>query len=77
MSRTLRALCALALAGAALGAAGFTGEPSWERVPAAVAAADQGEPSWEVGGPFAAATADDGEPSWELTTAPASEGADA
>lgn len=73
MSRTLRALCALALAGAALGAAASVGEPSWERVPVAVSVADQGEPSWEAVGPFAAA----GEPSWELTTAPASEGADA
>ncbi|MGW4032481.1 hypothetical protein ACWEFL_24745 [Streptomyces sp. NPDC004838] len=52
MSRTVRALCALALAAAALGAVAYSGEPSWEaRSVGTVTAGSQGEPSWESAAP--------------------------
>jgi hypothetical protein len=46
MSRTVRALCALAVALAAVGVLGSTGEPSWEGDSVSTVTV-AGEPSWE------------------------------
>lgn len=58
MSRTLRALCALAITAATLGAVA-SGEYSWDKPGMAVI---QGEPSWGAAPPSGAVTL--GEPSW-------------
>jgi hypothetical protein len=55
MSRTLRALCALAIAAAAALGVGALGEPTWDSSPAGALVASQGGPS--LG---------EGEPTWDV-----------
>ncbi len=62
MSRTLRALCALAIAAAALGAV-VSGEPSWGSSRADAVMAVANEPSWGTASKGALAGTL-GEPSW-------------
>lgn len=58
MTRMVRAVSAIALAVAALGAVAANGEPTWESVPAGGAVA--GEPTWEL------APQVPREPTWEI-----------
>lgn len=64
MTRMVRALGAIAVAAAALGALALAGEPSWENPPAH-SVAGPSEPSWESA-PATVVLASPGEPSWEF-----------
>ncbi len=65
MTRMVRALSAIAVAAAALGAFAGVGEPSWESTPAHSVLAAPDEPSWETA-PADTVLASPSEPSWEL-----------
>ena len=47
MNRTVRILCALAVAAATFSVVAETGEPTWESEPARSVVADEGDVTWE------------------------------